>query len=143
MVETRIIPVTARLEVSAQDIAAIVDGAMNTIFYWCSSVGISHEYGKYQLNEVLCNNGDLLLHNARTNKEHRLDLHDLYKGIQCWIANPVGDDCLCQKDGKLLIDRYNIGSSACDAIIQYALFGEIRYKDEPDAHEVTENKVEV
>jgi hypothetical protein len=56
---------------------------------------------------------------------YELDLEKFRKGIELWTKKPVGCNCLEQIDGKLRLDTCNADAGVCDAIIQYALFGDI------------------
>ena len=56
-----------------------------------------------------------------------MDLEKLLNGVKLYALNPVGCNCLDMVDGKLEIDCCNADAIVCDAIIQYALFGEVVY----------------
>lgn len=120
--------VEMEIVVSQEDIDDIMCGALESgITYWCSRAKVVGEYlGEYG-HEQIARGGKLELHDREEDKVHTLDLEKLLNGIKLYAQNPVGCNCLEQVDGHLEIDCCNADAVVCDAIIQYALFGEVVY----------------
>jgi len=120
--------VNLKLALSQEDIDDIMCWALEGgISYWCGRVKVEDRYlGKYA-HEQISRGGKLLLWDFEDDLELCLDLDKLLNGIKLWAEDPVGCNCLEQVNNRLRIDCCNADEVVCDAIIQYALFGEIRY----------------
>ncbi len=129
-VKDGIFNVKAELEIvlSTEDIDDIMVGALEGgITYWCSRVKVIGEYlGEYKSKQI-ARGGTLRLHDREENKDYDLTKEKFLKGVELWVKNPVGCNCLEQVDGKLHFDTCNADAIVCDAIIQYAIFGEVVY----------------
>jgi hypothetical protein len=100
------------------------------ITYWCDKVEVAGEYLGEYASEQISRDGKLLFHliepfDDADTETYELDLEKFKKGIELWVKEPVGCNCLEQIDGKLRFDTCNADAIVCDAIIQYALFGEV------------------
>lgn len=126
--EDRILDVEMQIKVTSEDVDCIMTGALEGgITYWCDKAEPVGDYlGKYA-SEQISRGGKLMLHDFEEGEEHCLDLGKLLNGIKLWAKNPVGCNCLEQVDGKLVLDCCNADAAVCDAIIQYALFGDVIY----------------
>lgn len=119
--------------VTQEDVDDIMCGALEGgITYWCDEAKVVGEYlGEYG-SEQIARGGKLRMHlrepfDKNDTEYYELDLEKLKKGMELWVTEPVGCDCLEQIDGKTIFDPCNADAIVCDAIIQYALFGEIVY----------------
>lgn len=117
-----------QIALSTEDIDDIMCGALEGgITYWCNRAEVVGEYlGEYG-SEQIARGGMLKLHDREGGKEYELTKEKFLKGIELWAKNPVGCNCLEQIDGKLRIDTCNADAIVCDAIIQYAIFGDVIY----------------
>lgn len=68
------------------------------------------------------------LHDSNEDKVYELDKEKMLKGIKMCIEDNNWDDFLVFVDRHLEIDVSYIDNKSADAIIQYALFDEIKYK---------------
>lgn len=126
--EFEIVKAEMQIALSTEDIDDIMCGALEGgITYWCNRAEVVGEYlGEYG-SEQIARGGMLKLHDREGGKEYELTKEKLLKGIELWAKNPVGCNCLEQIDGKLRIDTCNADAIVCDAIIQYAIFGDVIY----------------
>lgn len=115
-----------RIELTQENIDDIMVTALEGgITYWCSEV--SPECGellKEYPSEQISRGGALLLYDFEEEAYRRLDLEKFQKGFKLWVENG-GDEYGAIEDGK--VDCCNIDADCADAIIQYALFGEVIY----------------
>lgn len=122
--------VKAELEIvlSTEDIDDIMCGALEGgITYWCKRAEVIGEYlGEYG-SEQIARGGMLKLYVREGGKTYELTKEKFLKGIELWAKNPVGCNCLEMMDGKFRIDCCNADAVVCDAIIQYAIFGDLIY----------------
>lgn len=122
--------VKAELEImlSQEDIDNIMCGALEGgINYWCCKAEVVGEYlGEYG-SEQIARGGTLKLYDREEDKVYELDKEKFLKGVELWVKEPVGCNCLEHIDGKLRIDTGNADAIVCDAIIQYAIFGDVIY----------------
>lgn len=123
-----VINMELKLVVTQEDIDDIMVGALEGgITYWCSRVEVIGEYLGEYASEQIARGGTLRLHDREENKDYDLTKEKFLKGVELWAKSPVGCNCLEQADGKLHFDTCNADAIVCDAIIQYAIFGEIVY----------------
>ncbi|MBS6290693.1 MAG: hypothetical protein KH446_03145 [Oscillibacter sp.] len=115
-----------RIELTQENIDDIMVTALEGgITYWCSEA--SPECGellKEYPSEQISRGGALLLYDFEEEAYRRLDLEKFLKGFKLWVENG-GDEYGAIEDGK--VDCCNIDADCADAIIQYALFGEVIY----------------
>lgn len=113
---------------STEDIDDIMCGALEGgITYWCNNAEVVGEYlGEYG-HEQIARGGTLKLHDWEEHKDYELTKEKFLEGAVLWVKNPVGCNCLEQVDGKLHFDTCNADAVVCDAIIQYAIFGDVIY----------------
>ena len=104
-----------------------LEGGIN---YWCDEAKVMGGYlGEYG-SEQIARGGKLRLHlpepfDKDDTEYYELDLEKFKKGVELWAITPVGCNCLEQIDGKIRFDTCNADAIVCDAIIQYALFGDV------------------
>ena len=120
------VKVEIRVELTQENIDDIMVTALEGgITYWCSEA--SPECGellKEYPSEQISRGGALLLYDFEEEAYRRLDLEKFLKGFKLWVDN-AGDEYGAIEDGK--VDCCNIDADCADAIIQYALFGEVIY----------------
>lgn len=123
-----VLKVELEVALTQEDIDDIMCGALEGgITYWCDEAKVVGDYlGEYG-HEQIARGGQLLIHDMEEEETYTLDKEKFLKGIELWVKNPVGCNCLEQKDGKLVFDTCNADAVVCDAIIQYALFGDVIY----------------
>lgn len=120
------VKVEIRVELTQENIDDIMVAALEGgITYWCSEASpeggeLLEEYPSEQISR----GGALLLYDFEEEAYHRLDLEKFLKGFKLWVENG-GDEYGAIEDGK--VDCCNIDADCADAIIQYALFGEVIY----------------
>lgn len=120
--------VMIKIVVTEEDIDDIMAGALEGgINYWCNSAKVVGNYlGEYG-SEQIARGGKLILHDFEEKKDHTLDLEKFLKGVELYCKKPTACNILEQIDGKLVLDCCNADALVCDAIIQYALFGDVIY----------------
>ena len=126
-----ILNVTLEIMLTQEDVDDIMCTALEGgINYWCYKAEVIGEYlGEYG-SEQISRGGKLRLYleepfDEDETMDYELDLEKFKKGIEMWVQNPVGCTCLEQVDGKIRVDACNADAVVCDAIIQYALFGDV------------------
>ena len=122
--------VKAELEIvlTQEDIDDIMCGALEGgITYWCNRAEVVGEYLGEYASEQISRGGSLRLHDYEAEKVYELTKKKFLKGVELWAQKPVGCNCLEHINGKLRIDCCNADRIVCDAIIQYAVFGEVIY----------------
>lgn len=124
--EETILKVELEIVVTDEDIDDIMCGALEGgICYWCNRARVVGEYLGEYASEQISAGGELELFDAEEDTSYVLNKEKLLKGIEMYSKNPVGCNILEQIDGKLRLDCCNADAEVCDAIVQYALFGEI------------------
>ena len=126
-----ILNVTLEIMLTQEDVDDIMCTALEGgINYWCYKAEVIGEYlGEYG-SEQISRGGKLRLYleepfDEDETMDYELDLEKFKKGIEMWVQNPVGCNCLEQVDGKIRFDTCNADAVVCDAIIQYALFRDV------------------
>lgn len=123
--EDKILDVDMHIRVTSQDVDDIMCVALEGgITHWCDEAKPVGGYLGTYASEQIRKGGKLILHDYVRDGEHCLNLEKLLNGIKLWIKSC---NRLEQVDGKLVVDCYNVDGEACDAIIQYALFGDVVY----------------
>ena len=120
------VKVEMNLIITAEDIDDIMVAALEGgITYWCRKVDVEGKFlGEYASDQI--SRGGLLKIYEGENS-HVLDKEKLINGILQYIKEPVASDFLEQVDHELRIDTCYVDAEVADAIIQYALFGEVVY----------------
>ena len=122
------VKVEMEIILSQEDIDDIMCGALEGgIAYWCNRAEVVGEYlGEYG-SEQISRGGTLKLYDMEVEKVYELTKEKFLKGVELWAKKPVGCNCMEQIDGKIRLDTCNADAVVCDAIIQYAVFGEVIY----------------
>lgn len=126
-----VVKVALEIVLTQEDIDDIMCGALEGgINYWCDEAKVMGGYlGEYG-SEQIARGGKLRLHlpepfDKDDTEYYELDLEKFKKGVELWAITPVGCNCLEQIDGKIRFDTCNADAIVRDAIIQYALFGDV------------------
>lgn len=126
-----VVKVALEIVLTQEDIDDIMCGALEGgINYWCDEAKVMGGYlGEYG-SEQIARGGKLRLHlpepfDKDDTEYYELDLEKFKKGVELWAITPVGCNRLEQIDGKIRFDTCNADAIVCDAIIQYALFGDV------------------
>lgn len=126
--EDKILNVNMQMKVTGEDVDGIMEGALNGgITYWCDRAKPVGDYLGEYASEQISRGGKLMLYDFEEEAVHCLDLEKLLNGIRLWAENPAGCNYLEQADGGNLVMNCSTDAVACDAIIQYALFGDVIY----------------
>lgn len=115
------------LVVTQEDIDDIMSNALDAITYWCDEATVVGDYLGQYASDQISRGGKIMLHDFEEETDHCLDREKFMDGLKAWVWKPVGPDCLYQKDGELRIDPAEADAVVSDAIIQYALFGDVIY----------------
>ncbi len=119
--------VELNVALSNKDIDDIMDTAMYGIEYWCSKVTPEESHiGKYTNEQISCG-GILKLQDTEGGRYFCLTKEKLIQGLKKYLEKHIAGDFLEFVDHELRIDVGNIDANVADAIIQYALFGDIIY----------------
>ena len=122
------IKMTLDLIVSKSDIDYIMCCALeNGISGWSDDIKACGEYLGEYVFEQISEGGCLLIHDLYGEETYILDREKLMKGIRIFVGKPENRGDLEMAGGHLELDTAYINSFDADEIIQYALFGEIRY----------------
>lgn len=117
--------------VTGEDIDVIMSAAIGGggIFHWCDGVRTKRFLRGESISECLSNGDSLYLHEFE-GKEHELTINKLMTGIRMCIEDPDIPYDIIDIDiesGKDVLDTGMIDAVVADIIIQYALFGELRF----------------
>ena len=120
------IEITTNLIVTNDDIDDIMCTALEGgITYWCGRAEVVGDYlGAYSYEQI-ARGGQLKLYDIEDFTEYVLNLDNFKKGLKMYIENH--DVPLMFYNQHLAIDPCEIDAEAADAIVQYALFGDIVY----------------
>lgn len=106
-----------------QDIDDIICTALEGgINYWCDRVEVEGEYLGEFASDQISRGGTLILHDSEKLYRYKLTLDKVLKGLETYIRER-GLAVIYDID----IETIDIDAEDADAIIQYALFGEIIY----------------
>ncbi len=105
----------------------VIDDIMATaleggITYWCDNAEVVGDYLGEYASEQISRGGTLKLHDSEEDETYELTLDKFLAGLAT-VVGERGLDVIYQ--GK--IDPSNIDAEDADAIIQYAIFGEVVY----------------
>ncbi len=114
------------VEITGQDIDDIMVGALEGgINYWCREVEVVGDcLGEYSSDQI-SGGGKIILHDAESNDKWELDLEKFLNGLKLWIENGGDRHNALQEDRTL--DTCLIDGEMADMIVQYAIFGEVRF----------------
>jgi hypothetical protein len=111
-----------------ESIDRIMRAAMRSISHWCSDVQPIDGFlpGTNHIFEQISRGGRLKLYDSQAQDEYELNRESFLKGVRMYIKSG---------GGSWVIDNHRIhldwlSRDSADAIIQYAVFGEIVYRRE-------------
>lgn len=97
------------------------------ITYWVDKVeprcGVEFDFA----SDVISKGGSILIHDNEEDATYELTKAKLLQGIRMYAEQPKNSDIFEVIDRELHIDCGMVDAEVADAIIQYALFGEIIY----------------
>ena len=111
------------ISVTDQDIDDIMAAALEGgICYWCGDVDVvGKRLGRYASDQI-SKGGKLILYDAEEDDRYELTREKFMSGLKMWLENGGADRI---SDGGLEVSE--IDADDADAIVQYALFGEVVY----------------
>ena len=111
-------------KIKPQDVDDIMYSAFEGgINHWCSKVKfVGEPLGKYA-HEQISRNGSLMIRDDENNKLYKLTFSLFKQGLYLFLCN---NPKIIDNENKC-IDPCDIDADYADAIIQYALFGEVVY----------------
>lgn len=99
----------------------------SSITYWADKAeprcGIEFNFA----SDVISKGGSILIHDNEEDATYELTKAKLLQGIRMYAEQPKSSDIFEVIDHELHIDCGMVDAEVADAIIQYALFGEIIY----------------
>ncbi len=96
-----------------------MEGGINA---WCCRAEVVGKYlGKYASDQI-SRGGELIFHDSESDDTYTLTLDKFLRGLAMFVA-----DSMASFTYKGRIDPGEIDADGADAIIQYALFGELVY----------------
>lgn len=119
------------VHLTSQDIDDIMVSALEDgICYWCDRVVVEGAYLGEYASEQISRNGTLKIHvsepfDKQNTEWYELDIEKFMQGFRLWLENGGDRYGAVRGDGK--VDYGAIDAECADAIIQYALFGELVY----------------
>ena len=119
------------VRLTGQDVDDIMLSALEGgIYYWCDRVTVEGQYLGEYASEQISRGGTLNVHVREPFDEHdtewyELDIEKFTQGFLLWLEN--GGDRYGAVSGNGKVDCGEIDAECADAIIQYALFGEVVY----------------
>lgn len=122
------VQIIATVVISKEDIDDIMVSALEGgITYWVDKVeprcGIEFDFA----SDVISKGGSIIIHDNEEDATYELTKAKLLQGIRMYAEQPKNSDIFEVIDHELHIDCGMVDAEVADAIIQYALFGEIIY----------------
>lgn len=105
------------------------------ISYWCDKVTGIENYSEEDKSKRVSRGGELELHNMKNNMTYTLTKENFINGIKLFMKNtqkPMIYCFWCHAFGEGNVLRFDIEyvrKKEADMIIQYALFGKIKYEN--------------
>lgn len=108
--------------VSAQDIDDIIctafEGGIN---YWCCEAEVVGDYLGEYASEQISRGGKIILHDSEEDETYMLTIDNFLFGLSKYLE--TNSSIIYKRE----IDTCQVDADVADAIIQYAIFGEIIY----------------
>lgn len=92
---------------------------------WCRRVDVSGEMLGEYASEQISRGGNLILVEDEDESRHELTLDKFMKGLRMFLSENEGNGVSYLDNGR--IDTGTLDGIASDAVVQYALFGEVVY----------------
>lgn len=113
------------IKLTEEDIDDIMCSALDGgISYWCGKVEVCGDYLGEYASEQISRGGELWLYEEEDDTWRKLTRGKFFEGFKRWVEDG-GDIYGAVIGGK--VDTGNIDGMCADAIIQYALFGDVIY----------------
>lgn len=114
------------IKLTEEDIDDIMCGALEggVTSIWCSKVEVCGAYLGEYASEQISRGGELWFYETEDDAWHKLTLSKFFEGFKRWVEE--GGDVYNAVSGGT-VDTCNIDAMCADAIIQYALFGDVIY----------------
>lgn len=109
----------SRLDIDDIMLAALTGG----ITYWCRRVEPIGECRARLASERISRGGGLRLYDSESADVYELDLPKFLSGFKAWLES--GGDVYGAVDSSGKVDCSNIDADCADAIVQFAVFGEL------------------
>ena len=110
------------------DIECILTTALDGgITHWCKRAECLNKENEREFYRKVTEGGTLFLYDWKGNKTLGVDKENFIMGFQQYLREPTGADVLEVIDHQLRVDLNAVDSKVADAMIQYAVFGKIRY----------------
>lgn len=110
------------------DIEKILTIALSgSITHWCRRAECLNKENEREFYRKVTEGGTLFLYDYKSDRTLGVDKEGFVSGFQQYLEKPIGADVLEFIDHELRVNLNVVDSKVADAIIQYALFGEIRY----------------
>lgn len=114
--------------VSDEDIDDIMVSALEGgINYWCNEAEVVGDYLGEYASEQISRGGTLRLYDFEEENWQELTREKFIAGLKKYIINQTASDICEIVDHEIRIDTCQADAEAADAIIQYAVFGDIIY----------------
>lgn len=97
------------------------------ICYWCDKVEVAGECVGDYASEQISRGGTLRLYDFEEENWQELTREKFIAGLKKYIINPTASDICEIVDHEVRIDTCQVDAEVADAIIQYAVFGDIIY----------------
>ena len=109
------------------DIEGIMQVALDgSLIHWCMEFSTSGKASR-EPHKELTTGGMLTFTDSKTGDWWELTKENFISGFRLYLAKPTSADILEFIDHQLRVDLNAVDSKVADAIVQYALFGEILY----------------
>lgn len=115
------------VNIKNDDIESVISEAEESSSYWCTMESEGECFGD-TLAEHVINGGRVRIRDSVKMFTCTLTRRQIISAIQLYLQNPTAGDFLEFVDHELRVDTNYIDGAVADAIIQYAVNGEVLYK---------------
>ena len=116
------------IAVADETVDVIMSEALSGIARWCDEAEVVGEYLGTHAHEQVSRGGQLKMHEIEEDDTHILTREKFFKGLRLYVEEGCcREDILEFVGGGLRIDAMMVDAAVADAIVQYALFGEVVY----------------
>lgn len=110
------------------DIESIIQVALNgSISRWCMRAECKNKENEKEFYRKVTDGGTLFLYDYKRDKTLGITKEYFISGFKQYLEKPTGTDILEFVDHELRVNLNAIDSKVADAIVQYAIFGKIKY----------------
>lgn len=126
--EQMIFNIELEVVVTSENIDNIMRVALKGgIDYWCDKAEVVGDYLGESASEQISRGGQLKLYDCEEDEVYILTKEKLLEGVKLYCKKPIACNILEQMDGKMRLNCCYVDAYVCNAIIQYALFGNVIY----------------